>query len=331
MKNMNRKDKARFTFQLQELICLRKMELKNSLLLMSRSSPLQAKNRNKNVSLAAKNLYSSLLEGEPFANSLKRCPYITFDEEYISFISFAQRCACLEEALIFLRKKCEREEENLERIVQVSVYPVFVILLAVITGLLFSFYAIRLWGDGDSIFSGINSIPQSCSKSLLLAFIFLFLFCITAFFILRRMLGVNKLCEAFLAMGFLIKGGESIANAVKAAVNILGYESKEGQLFAQAGKKLSFGLSLKEAFSLNNPGTGLSYELEEAFFYAENSGGENDVFEKIASWISARDEKRRSICLKLIEPVFISGTGIFILVFFVNLVLPLFSESTFFL
>jgi type II secretory pathway component PulF len=71
--------------------------------------------------------------------------------------------------------------------------------------------------------------------------------------------------------------------------------------------------------------------LDQAFFYAENSGGENDVFEKIALWLNTRNEKKRSICIKLIEPVFISGTGIFLLIFLVNLVLPLFSEGTYFL
>ena len=71
--------------------------------------------------------------------------------------------------------------------------------------------------------------------------------------------------------------------------------------------------------------------VEEAFFYAENSGGENDVFEKIASWINSRDEKRRAICFKLVEPFFISGTGLFLLVFLVNLVLPMMTQSMNFL
>ena len=142
------------------------------------------------------------------------------------------------------------------------------------------------------------------------------------------MLGTNKLYEAFLAAGFLIKGGESLANAVNNAVTILGYDSKEGQLFAKAGKKLSYGVSLKTAFELNTLNTSLQQELEEAFFFAENSGDESEVFEKIALWINARDEKIRTICFKLLEPFFICGTGIFLLVFLMNLVLPIFTQST---
>ena len=72
-------------------------------------------------------------------------------------------------------------------------------------------------------------------------------------------------------------------------------------------------------------------EIEEAFFYAENSGGENELFEKIALSLNARDEKRRTICFKLIEPFFLTGTGIFLLVFLMNSVLPLLTDSTLFI
>ena len=315
MKRGNRKKKARFTQLLEELVCIKKMDLKSALQLMSKADSKQEKV----VRLAAQNIYDSLLGGVPFSNALKSCPFIEFDMVYISFMNFAQRCGCVEEALGFLKKKCEREIENLELVVQALIYPVFVIVMAVTAGIVFSVYTAAFWTE------------MSCKEALFMAFGFLTLFCITAFFLLRKTLGINKLYEAFLAMGFLINGGESIANAVNAAVNILGYETKEGQFFAQAGEKLSFGMNLKDSFALNTWNKSLRTELEEAFFYAENSGGENDVFEKIALWLNVRDEKRRAICLKLIEPVFISGTGIFLLIFLVNLVLPLFSESTFFL
>ena len=301
--------KRRFTQLLQELVCSKKMDLKGALLLMSRASGKDA------VVQTAKFIYESLLKGEVFSNALKTCSYIEFDVVYISFLNFAERGGCLENALLFLKQKCDRQHENVNRIIEVCVYPTFVILLAVGAGILLTAYSSSIFIQAD----------VELKRSLFFAFGFLLLFCITVCMILKQNLGTDKLYEAFLAMGFLVKGGESIANAAKAAVNVLGYETKEGMLFARAAEKLSYGLSLREAFSFNNR------MLEQAFFYAENSGGENDVFEKIALWLNTRDEKKRLICIKLIEPVFISGTGIFLLIFLVNLVLPLFSEGTFFL
>ena len=311
----NKSNKRRFTQLLQELVCSKKMDLKGALLLMSRASAGDA------VARSAKHIYESLLRGETFSNALKTCPYIEFDVVYISFLNFAERGGCLENALQFLQKKCDREYENQNRIIEVCMYPAFVILLAVGAGILLSIYSSSFAIEAD----------VDLKLSLCWAFGFLLMFCITVCLVLKQSLGTDKLYEAFLAMGFLIKGGESIANAVTAAAGILGFETREGRLFTLAGEKLSYGLSLREAFVLNTKNQRLRVQLEEAFFYAENSGGESDVFEKIALWLNTRDEKRRSVCMRLIEPVFISGTGIFLLIFLVNLVLPMFSESTFFL
>ena len=251
---------------------------------------------------------------------------IDFDLVYISFMRFAERCGRLEKALDFLNKKCVREQQNTVKLVEASLYPAFVIVLAIFAGIFLFSYSSSLLGLEDFTFER----KQDFYSSLIMAFLFLIVFCVIAFLVLRRTLGTNKLYEAFLATGFLVKGGESLANAVMNAVNILGYESKEGQLFAKAGENLSYGMSLKNSFELSDyfGSNSLRCELEEAFFYAENSGGENDVFEKIALWLNSRDEKRRAICFKLIEPFFISGTGIFLLVFLANFVLPFMTGTT---
>ena len=319
---LNKTNKAKFTQMLAELVCNKKCGLQSALELLSRNK----NKKGRSVTLAAKNINESLLEGMSFSNALKICPAIDFDLVYISFMRFAERCGCLEKALDFLNKKCMREQQNTVKLVEASLYPAFVIVLAIFAGIFLFSYSSSLLGLKDFSYER----KQDFYSSLIMAFLFLIVFCVIAFLVLRRTLGTNKLYEAFLATGFLVKGGESLANAVMNAVNILGYESKEGQLFAKAGENLSYGMSLKNSFELSDyfGSNSLRCELEEAFFYAENSGGENDVFEKIALWLNSRDEKRRAICFKLIEPFFISGTGIFLLVFLANFVLPFMTGTT---
>ena len=316
----NRKTKARFTVILEELVCHKSCDLQNALLLMSKSE----EQRKKQISQAAYNLYDSLKKGNMFSLALKQCPFIEFDEVYISFVGFAERCGNLENTLAFLKNKCIREEQNSSAVLQASVYPLFVVFVSVAATIGLFAYSNSLFLSDDF---GIN-VSNEIYTSFYLSFSFLILFCLTSFFLIRKMLGTNKLYEAFLATGFLVKGGESLSNAVNYAVNILGYENKEGQLFANAGKKLSYGAGLKNAFELDSLNSSLQKELKDAFFYAENSGGENDVFEKIALWLNAQDEKKRTICLKLLEPFFICGTGIFLLIFLMNIVLPVFTQST---
>ncbi len=306
----NRKNIKRFTELLQDFICSKNCDLQSSLKLLAGSGNHSCKA----VKEAARYIYDSLRQGNTFSSSLQSCPFIDFDLFYISFISFAQRCTCLEETLIFLKNKCQRQEENTSRLIQASVYPVFVVIVSFAAAVLFLLYS--------------KSFTRDVSSAFYLSFSFLIIFSFGTFLIIKKILGTNKLYEAFLATGFLIKGGESLSNAVKDAVNILGYETREGQLFAQAGKKLSYGVSIKSAFELDSWNKNLRSELEDAFFYAENSGGENDAFEKIAVWLNARDEKRRAICFKLMEPFFICGTGVFLLIFLMNLVLPLFNQGT---
>lgn len=317
----NRRNKKVFTETLAEMVCAKSFDLKNSLALMSRNK------NSKVVSKAAAVLYESMLNGCSFSASLKLCPFIQFDCVYISFMRFAERSGSVDKTLLFLRDKCCREEENISRIIQASAYPLFVILLGVFAVMFLYFYS------AGSSFEFLNTADFKTDfySGLLFSSSFLTGFCILAFVVLKKTLGVNKLYEAFLAMGFLVKGGESLSNAVTDAVSILGYESKEGRLFAQAGKKLSYGFELKESFEINSWNNCVRNKLEEAFFYAENSGGENDVFEKIAMWLESQDEKKRSLCLKLLEPFFILGTGIFLMIFLVNLVVPMFSEITLFL
>lgn len=314
--------KRKFTQELTELICSRKFDLQNALDMMSRNTADAARI----TAMAARNIYNGMIDGCSCSDALKLCPYINFDSVYISFVRFAERCGCLESTLAFLQNKCMREEENSNRLIQACAYPFFVIVLSIAAGIfLYVYLATTFEGQqGEAGYSNLFS-------SLILSFSFLILFCITAFVFLKKTLGINKLYEAFLAMGFLIKGGESLANAVKDAVNILGFDSKEGRLFAAAGKNLSYGLGLKDSFALNLWKGSARSELEEAFFYAEKCGGENDVFEKIALQLNARDEKRRALCFRLLEPFFISGTGIFLMIFLMNLVIPMFEQTGMFL
>ena len=318
----NSSNKRRFTQELAEMVCEKRFDLPDALNILSKNPG----KLNKQISFAAKDIYENLMKGLTCSDALRLCPYIEFDTVYISFVRFAERCGSLEKTLKFLKEKSTREEMNMNKIIQASIYPLFVVVLAVAGGVFLYFYFAATFEEIQN-----GAINSNLYSSLILAFSFLILFCMTAFFFLKKTLGINKLYEAFLAMGFLIKGGESLANAVSDAVIILGYDSKEGRLFADAGKKLSYGIGLKDSFSLEMWRSSVRSELEEAFFYAEKTGGENDVFEKIALQLYVRDEKRRALCFRLIEPFFILGTGIFLMIFLMNLVIPLFTQTSMFL
>lgn len=307
-----------FTQLLEDLVCNKKCGLQQALYILGQyCSDKKSGFHNRSIYKTSQYLYDTMLSGVSFCDALRMCPYIDFDPEYISFIGFAERCGNLEKTLAFLKQRGMRQKENLMRVAEACAYPLFIVIITIACGILMYSYSFS--------FTDISSL---ISSSLFYAFSFLSVFCVFGFVLIKKTLGEDKLYEAFLAAGFLIKGGESLANAVNNAVNILGYDSKTGQLFAQAGQKLSYGISLRDSFAIGAWNKSVRRHLDQAFFYAQNSGGEADVFDRIALWIGARDDRKRTFCLKLIEPFFILGTGVFLLIFLFNSVLPIFSQST---
>lgn len=319
-KTWNRKAVKNFTDNLWALMIEQKISLGNTLEIMKENN--SGKKKSKVVSEASEEIIQLLKSGCSFAKALEMCSVIEFDGEYAEFIRFAEKTGNLEESVSFLKKKCERKEENIQKIGEAVAYPLFVMIAAVVVVIFLFFYA-RSIGSAEAL--GLKK--ESIFSGLKMAFIFVLTVFGGGWYFVRKNLGSDKLYEAFLAAGFLVKNGESFGNAISIAAEILGKDSWEGKWFKNAGEKLKYGFDLKSAFE--NPGEKRIPEIEEAFFYAGRAGGKTEVFEKIADKLNLESERKRNICLKLIEPMFIAGTGGFLLIFLMNTLLPLLSGNMF--
>lgn len=317
---INRKKVKRFTDGLYSLLVLQKLELPKALKILNRNWI----NRKKDNSgcREIEELIHSLEKGNSFSEALEINKGIHFDDTYSFFIQFAEKSGNLGDSISYLKNRCERKEETINKLIEAIIYPVFVVLLAVCCIIFLGFYSSSLGSNEIITGQGMFSF-ESMGKG----FIFLLFYSLGGAWFIRRNLGEDKLYEAFLAAAFLVKNGESFGSAIETARNILGQDSAEGKIFEGAQEKLEYGFELKNAFNFEN--NRKSEVLEEAFFFAENTGGEEEIFEKVAEKLRLDGDRRRKICLKLIEPMFIAGTGIFLLIFLMNTVLPLLSGSIF--
>ena len=288
-----------FTKVLYELVVEKQLSLKESLEIISRNG------RSGVISKTASFLLDEILNGCTFANSLRKCPYVNFEDVYISFVNFAERTGNIRETIDFLYKRWERGKERVFKLIEVGIYPGVVVCLAGVGCLL-----LRL--------SNLFEID----KSIFLHLFFLFIVCIGIFLGIKKIIGENKLYEAFLAISFLLRAGVSLYDCVSCGAQIMGINSKKGQDFQVAGEKLLLGMDLENAFSLGK-------RYSDAFFFAEQGGGKADVFEKLAKWIGDDDEKRRKICFSLIEPLFILVTGVFLIILVTHIFLPFINQLTF--
>lgn len=292
---------GKFTELLYELFVNKSLDLKESLQIISCSK----KQKNNVMSKSARYILDEIMKGDSLANSMSKCPYINFDDIYISFINFAEQTGQFKETIEFLKKRCDRKKDVKEKVIEAGVYPTVVVCLA----------------GGGCLYLKVSNLFFIQNK-FFIHLGFLFIVSIFIFLCIKKFIGENKLYEAFLAVGFLLKAGINMYDAMNCGAQIVGVTTKFGKLFNQAGSKLLLGMDLEKAFSLGD-------KYSEAFYYGGKAGGKADIFEKIANWIGEKDEKRRIICLSLIEPFFILVTGGFLIILVVNVFMPYISNLSF--
>ena len=221
-------------------------------------------------------------------------------------MSLAEKNGDLKTALSYLKEKLERESEYRKKLAGVSVYPVFVVLLSV----------------GASVFVGLYT--NTADISLLAKYVFALLcVCVFLFLAIVKMLGENRLFEAFSAVDFLLQNGIELSEAVGCAIQIAGPSSRIGKLFENARIRLSYGMDLQNSFLSGEGYFEYSSKLREAFYYADAAGCKDDLFGRIAAYLKSEKERNREICLSLVEPLLIVIAGGFILVLLMTFFMPL--------
>lgn len=286
---------------LYELIVIKKLGLKESLEVIGNVSGGKTKSA---VEKCGSFLLKEMMQGTTLCGGMRKCPFINFHNVVIAFVNYGEKTGDLINTVTFLYKRSIRKRENSFKVLEASIYPFLVILIAVIGTFFFL---------STSIINFSNDIYFYLGGLIFIA-IFIFLG-------IKKVIGENKLYEAFLSISFLVKGGINLYDAVGCGIAILGENSKLGIKFQQAREKLLFGMDLQHSFSM-----GKKYST--AFFIASKTGGKNDVFEKIARFIEDEDEKKRKVCLSLIEPVFILITGMFLIIIVVNFFLPYLTDMS---
>ena len=283
-----------FTRTLYELFVKQELSLSQSLLIM------RGKPKSDSVSRTAAYVYSALENGSLFSNALRASRNIIFDDVYISFVSIAEKNGDLKTALTYLKQKLEREAECRKKLRGALIYPVFVVALSI----------------SASVFIGLYT--ATADLFLLAKYVFVLLsVCLFLYLLIIKLMGENCLFEAFTAVDFLVQNGIELAEAVGCAVQMAGPSSRIGKLFENARMKLLYGMDLQTAFLLTDS------SLKDVFYFADTVGSKDDLFGRIAAYLKSEKERKREICLALIEPLFIVVAGAFILALIMTFFMPL--------
>jgi len=324
-----------FTDALFELMVVQKLTLQNVLEIMKGKTEKWMKE-------TAEFLLQELQEGNLFSNALYKCDHIHFDGTYVAFICYAEKTGTLSDAIVFLQKRCKRQEENFQNLLGALIYPVFVIVL----GVCFSGF---LCFGGDALFSSELINWQRMRGKFFECIFVLMIFCLISILFLKKNLGDDKLYEAFLGISFLTKSGISLGTAVGYGILVTGPGTKYGNFFDEIRNKLEYGMDIRTAIRLgvskkicdekenmdflslrNSPFTGnrrFIQELENVIYLAQKAGNQSEVFENLCRWMESKKDKSRKLCMSLLEPVFICVTGIFVFTLMINFMLPLINNT----
>lgn len=310
-----------FTESLDELIS-ENFTLYQSLRIISES-----KLSNTKVRKTALYLANEIEDGSLFSNALKSCPFIDFDKTYVSFTSFSEKTGNLKNIIRFLKDRCARQDENISTFKSALVYPMFVICLTIFLFVMFIFSSGNFWGSegifGISKFEAVKKIGFSFFITGIVSVMLVLFF--------KKMIGENKIYEAFLSGGFLVKEGINMSVAVGMAAMVSGVDTKLGEVFEKARERIEFGMDIRTAFCGENQSKSfwkrkLGEEIERSLLFAEKTGNKNEVLLKIASYIKKGDDRNRKIYLLMVEPSFIVLLGVFLLNIVIQIFLPVFSN-----
>lgn len=303
-----------FTSLLFDFLVTQKMNLQESLEIISKNL---GKKNHKFISETANQLNESLKNGNLLSTSLKKSNFIKFDSIYISFIRFAEITGNLPTIITFLKERCQRKKETKNTIISASIYPLFVIFLAIFASLFLVFFSDEFILEGGNILKSEQKFEVMKSLFIFLLLVFFI------FYLLYKNLSDNKIYEAFLAIGFLLKNGINMSVAIGYGVFIVGSESKEGKKLNLVKERLEIGMDLKSAFGIGKEKGFKIKNFENAIYYAERGGGKSDVFEKIAELLKEELEQKRKIGLTFVEPLFVGLAGLFLIVLVMNFFMPL--------
>lgn len=280
----------------------------------------ESKLSNKKIKRTSSYMADEIGKGSSLSSVFQKCPYISFDKIYVSFVSFSEETGRLSQTMKFLSERCRRKKELLGSFCSALIYPAFIFFIVSFLILFLSFFGNRIPGGG--LFSDFNK--NEMLKDFIWSFVTFIFLSMTVFMGLWTSASDNRLYEAFLAGGFLVENGVNVSTAVGMVAEIQGIESKNGRVFVKAREGLEYGMGIHSAFC-SYADANFKKKVEVALLLAEETGTKNQVLNKIAMNLKKENDRKRKLCISLVEPAFILVTGIFLIQIVMRFVYPMFS------
>ena len=270
----------------------------------------------------ARFLLDSLRNGYSLSDSLrkikeKKSASLNFSEVHLSLIASAEETGALIPILRDICDDYDRRLKSRELLVSAFMYPSLVILVAICGTCFLLLYGIPLFVHNGMI---SENTVSSAIRGIVSGGVFLLL---SASFIVYAFMKIfgreSNEYVIFFTLSFLMRYGVPLSEAVTQCMYGLRNKNTERALYI-IRKGISEGLPLPEAFERAGYFSGFVIGW---LGIASDNGNAVEIFANLASYYRNKDNRVRNIVGKIIEPIVIIITGIYLLILIKAIILPI--------
>jgi type II secretory pathway component PulF len=277
----------------------------------------------KQVRESAISLLNLMKKGKGFSESLQNLNQgkVFFDSLYLTLIASAEATGNIEKVLERIVIDLNRKKKAKENLINILIYPVMIIVLAVIGTI-----AIIVKGLPLFIMNGMLSgaAVQDAIFGIVLAGLVLFSGAVVLFCVYYKIFyNDSPEFRIFYLLDLLLQSNITLPDTLSHCILSFG-RTKLGHSLVLIKKDISSGLSFSTAFTRIKS---LSPYVLGWLSLADKHGNLNEICRFIKNHYAEKNEKTREIATKLIEPMIIILTGLYLLIIMVNVILPILTFS----
>ena len=273
----------------------------------------------KQVRDCAVSLLSLMKKGKSFSESLrgtKECR-VFFEPLYLTLIAAAELTGSIETVLERIVSDLKRNEHAKETIINILIYPVIIVLLAITGTAVIIFKGMPLFISGGLLSAAAMAEAKT---GIAAAGAVLLSGGLTLFIVYFRIFN-NDSPEfiIFYLLDFLLKSNITLHESLSHCLLNMARSKFAGALVS-VKKDIASGIKFSAAFA---KAKSFSPYVLGWLSVADTYSNLGDICGSIRDYYGQKDERMRETAAKLIEPAFIVLTGLYVLIIMATVILPI--------
>ena len=274
---------------------------------------------NKQVRESAISLLYILKKGKTLSEGLEilRAGKVLYSPLYLTLIKSGEVTGNIEAVMERIVIDLNRKKNAKSNIINILIYPLLIILLAIAGTFLIIFKGIPLFILGG--FISPNSVTEMIFGVILAGLVLISGAGLIFMLYFRIFNNDSPEYRIFYLLDMLLLSHVTLPEALIHCIQSFG-KGKIARNLTLIKKEISRGISFSNAFSKVDK---ISPYVLGWLQVADKHGNLSEICKYIKNYYEEKDRKQREIASKLIEPLIIILTGIYLLIIIVNVILPI--------